>query len=152
MLPPVATPVPARPDVILAQAMASRRHPRPDFAQTAPPYPHHSPTNFSVVVNAPHQQTGDVGLMLLIESRKKSGWLAAFLNLVFPGAGYMYCGRPLLGVVVFLFMGAVFVFTLGLLAWVFMPILFIDGFLCAGRHNRELVEEVLRERASTQAR
>ena len=109
-----------------------------------PQYPYSPSNNFSVVVNTSQQGT-DTRLLLLIEARKKSGWLAAFLNLFLPGAGYAYCGRWFLAIVVFLFIILVIVTSYGLLGWAFTPILFIDGFLCAGRYNREMTERVLRE-------
>lgn len=90
----------------------------------------------------------DMELMLLVESRKKSGWLAAFLNLFIPGAGYMYCGRWIFGIIAFLFVAAMIAMTFGVAALVLPPILFIDGFLAAGRHNKKLISEVIRDRAA----
>lgn len=87
----------------------------------------------------------DAKLMLLVESKKKSGWVAAALNLVCPGAGYAYCGRWMLGAIVFLII-------IGLLvasgkepeaAAPFAIILAIDGFLAAGRYNKKMIESVL---------
>ncbi len=132
----------------MARAMAERQHSYPGFAQPqpAPQYTHNSPNNVSVVVNTPQRDTGDAALMLLVESQKKSGWLAAFLNLVIAGAGYAYCGRWLLGIVVFLFVLVAFSIA-GPIAWIYAPIMFIDGFLCAGRYNRELVTRILRNRS-----
>lgn len=90
----------------------------------------------------------DAELLLTVESRKKSGWLAAFMNLVLPGAGYAYCARWVLGIVVFAFVVAVFV-ILGPLGYApFVAILFIDGFLCAGRYNKNLITQILKERAA----
>ncbi len=38
--------------------------------------------------------------MIEYESKKKSGFVAALLNLFIPGAGYMYCGNIILGLFV----------------------------------------------------
>lgn len=90
----------------------------------------------------------DAELLLLVESRKKSGWLAALLNLFLPGAGYMYCGRWFLGIVAFFFVVAMFVVSLGFAAVSIVFILIIDGFLCAGRYNKNLITQILKERAA----
>ncbi|MEW6167903.1 MAG: hypothetical protein AB1651_09435 [Pseudomonadota bacterium] len=92
----------------------------------------------------------DAELLLLIESRKKSGGIAALLNLFLPGAGYMYCGRWFLGLIAFAFTVTLFVLSWGFAAIGLVLMLVIDGFLCAGRHNRLLVERTLRERAKLQ--
>lgn len=92
----------------------------------------------------------DAELLLLVESRKKSGWLAALLNLFLPGVGYMYCGRWFLGIVAFFFVVAMFVVSLGYAAVGIVFILIIDGFLCAGRYNKNLITQILRERAALQ--
>lgn len=87
----------------------------------------------------------DARLLLQVEARKKSGWLAAFLNLLLPGAGYVYCGMWVVGILAFLFIVAVAIFTAGLGLVLFWPIIFIDGFLAAGRHNRRVIAQVLRQ-------
>lgn len=92
----------------------------------------------------------DAELLLLIESRKKSGWLAALLNLFLPGAGYMYCGRWFLGVVAFFLIVAIFVTSHGFAVIGIVFILVIDGFLCADRYNKNLITKILKERAATQ--
>ena len=56
----------------------------------------------------------DAALLLLVESRKKSGWLAALLNLFLPGAGYIYCGRWILGIFAFFFIVALVLVSFGL--------------------------------------
>jgi hypothetical protein len=89
----------------------------------------------------------DAELLLLVESRKKSGWLAAFLNLFIPGAGYAYCGNWVLGAVAFLCVPILILVTLTIAFYVFAPLLFIDGFLAANRYNRNLIRDVLKERA-----
>jgi len=89
----------------------------------------------------------DAELLLLVESRKKSGFIAALLNLFIPGAGYIYCGRWLLGIFAFFFVVGVFFLSLGLAVIGLVLMLVIDGYLCAGRYNRKLIERVLKERA-----
>jgi len=84
-------------------------------------------------------------LLLKIESKKKSGWLAAFLNLVLPGAGYAYCGRWILGLIVFPFVVFLWIVSFGLAAIPFMLIVVADGFLAAGRYNKKLIAAVLAE-------
>jgi hypothetical protein len=92
----------------------------------------------------------DAELLLLVESRKKSGGIAALLNLFLPGAGYIYCGRWLLGIFAFFFVIAMLIFSLGFAAIGIVLMLVIDGFLCAGRYNRNLINSVLKERAALQ--
>lgn len=87
----------------------------------------------------------DATLLLKVEARKKSGWLAAFLNLVLPGAGYIYCGRWFLGIIVFLIVLGLAVASGGLIAIPFLVIFFIDGFLAAGRYNKKLINSLLAE-------
>lgn len=89
----------------------------------------------------------DAELLLLVESRKKSGGVAALLNLFLPGAGYMYCGRWALGIFAFFFVIALMVSSLGVAAIGLIFMLIIDGFLCAGRYNRDLITTILEERA-----
>lgn len=91
----------------------------------------------------------DAELLLTVESRKKSGLIAALLNLFLPGAGYIYCGRWFLGIFAFFFVIAMFVVSLGFAAGFIILMLVIDGFLCAGRYNNDLLKKVLEERAKT---
>lgn len=85
-------------------------------------------------------------IMLRIEAKKKSGWLAAFMNLVFPGAGYMYCGRWLVGILAAL---------LVIFMYVEIPeaglgislLLFVDGFLSVSSYNKKLIENELKIQA-----
>lgn len=88
----------------------------------------------------------DATLLLKVKAQEKSGWIAALLNLVFPGGGYFYCHRPGLGIFALcLCVYAYFNFgAVGLSLWV---LFFIDGFLCAGRYNKELINKVLEESA-----
>ena len=85
-----------------------------------------------------------------MESRKKSGWIAALLNIFLPGAGYFYCGRYLLGVLAFVLVALMWVAAFavwaifGVFAWGGITlVLVIDGFLCARRYNRKLIEQEL---------
>lgn len=89
-------------------------------------------------------------LMLLVESRKKSGGVAALLNLFLPGAGYIYCNNWLLGIVAFFFVITVFVLSFGFAAAFLVLMLVCDGFLCAKRYNKKLIERVIKERAELQ--
>jgi TM2 domain-containing membrane protein YozV len=99
-------------------------------------------------------QTGiymsDTELLLLIESKKKSGGIAAILNLFLPGAGYMYCGRWILGIFVLFAVVAIAIATGGIFAIGIIIILVIDGFLCANRYNKVLIKNTIQERANLQ--
>ncbi len=88
----------------------------------------------------------DAELLLSVESRKKSGAIAALLNLFLPGAGYIYCGRWILGVIAFFFVIAMYIVSLGYAAIGITLMLVIDGFLCAGRYNKNLINQILKER------
>ncbi len=69
---------------------------------------------------------------------KKSGLMAAVLNLLLPGAGYAYCGRATLGVVTFVIVVSLSVATCGIAVVPFAIMLVIDGFLVAHRYNQSL--------------
>ena len=90
----------------------------------------------------------DAELLLVVEARKKSGLVAALLNLFLPGAGYIYCGRWILGIVAFIFTVALIIYSLGLAVVGVVLMLIIDGFLCAGRYNQNVIKQALHERAS----
>jgi hypothetical protein len=75
----------------------------------------------------------------IVVGTRKSGLVAAFLNILIPGLGYMYCGRVLLGMMVFIITVVVIIGTAGIGALVMYPILILDGFLCAGRANRRII-------------
>lgn len=87
----------------------------------------------------------DATLLLRVEAQKKSGWVAALLNLFLPGAGYIYCGRWILGFIAFVFTVFVAIMTLGVGWFPMALLLIIDGFLCAGRYNKRLITKVLAE-------
>ena len=95
-----------------------------------------------VAINSSNQISNDAKLMLLIESKKKSGWIAALLNWFFPGAGYMYCGRVALGIFALLITIGIAVATSGVGLFILIPVLFIDGFLAANRYNKKLLGEL----------
>jgi hypothetical protein len=75
------------------------------------------------------------------EVNKKSGAAAAFLNFILPGAGYMYCGMVVLGLFVMAISIGAAVVTLGFAMLIIYPVILIDGFLAADRHNRKLLEK-----------
>lgn len=108
---------------------------------------HHSPRRTSLRFGQGNIMS-DAALLLLVESRKKSGWLAALLNLFLPGAGYIYCGRWILGIFAFFFIVALVLVSFGLGAIPVALLLVIDGFLCAGRYNRKLIEQILKDQAA----
>lgn len=57
----------------------------------------------------------------------------------------MYCGRWILGIIALIFIIGIAVATQGIGSIPFMFVLFIDGFLAAGRYNKKLIESVLAE-------
>ena len=90
----------------------------------------------------------DAELLLTVELRKKSGWLAAVLNLFLPGFGYFYCGNWFLGLVAIglVVMGFVVFGIFGFVVAGCLQMMFvIDGFLCAGRHNRRVITSAIKE-------
>lgn len=87
--------------------------------------------------------SNDARLLLQAEAQKKSGWVAALLNLFLPGAGYIYCGRWILGIIAFLFAIGVAAITYGFGWPAFCFVVFIDGFLCAGRYNKKMIMKIL---------
>jgi hypothetical protein len=107
----------------------------------------HDQVNIGISIGSGETATNRARLQF--DAEKKSGWLAAFLNLVCPGAGYAYCGRWILGAFVFLLFVALATGTLE--QWLpvpitflgLLPIIFIDGFLVAGRYNKNLMTRIL---------
>lgn len=89
----------------------------------------------------------DIETLLLVESKKKSGAIAALLNLVFPGAGYVYCGNWVLGIIAFLLVVSLAAVTMGVALIGLTPMLVVDGFLAAARHNKKMIESVIKEKA-----
>ena len=106
-----------------------------------PPLPVAAPQQPIVVhvVNNNNSSANSRGPTAIVVGGGKSGLFAAFLNLMIPGLGYMYCGRVFLGIIAFIFTVVIVVVTVGVGALVMYPILIIDGFLCAGRANRRIV-------------
>lgn len=88
-------------------------------------------------------QNGSQDKQIAYESQKKSGFVAAILNFLFPGVGYMYCGNVILGLFVLCIGIAVIIFTAGIGLVVLTPIVIIDGFLCAARANKKLGQKLL---------
>lgn len=89
----------------------------------------------------------DTELLLLVESRKKSRFVAILLNVFLPGAGYVYCGRWILGIVAFFFVVLLLVVSLGIAAIGLYIALIIDAALCVGRYNRKMTEDIIRSSA-----
>ena len=86
--------------------------------------------------------------LMLLEANKKSGLVAALLNIFIPGAGYMYCGRWVLGIFAMVFVIGFVVVSLGYLAGGLWLMLIIDGFLCAGRYNKDLLTSAIAKSAA----
>ena len=91
------------------------------------------------VVNNNNSSANSRGPTAIVVGGGKSGLVAAILNLMIPGLGYMYCGRIFLGIFAFILTVVIVVGTVGVGALIMYPILIIDGFLCAGRANRRIV-------------
>lgn len=87
----------------------------------------------------------DTELLLKYELDKKSGWIAALLNLFLPGLGYGYCGRWAIGIFAF-FLTLAMIKVMGEAAIGIVLLLFIDGFLAAGRHNKKVLEGLIGKR------
>ncbi|MGB9429071.1 MAG: hypothetical protein WCC11_04220 [Gammaproteobacteria bacterium] len=98
----------------------------------------------------PNSPPSQANAMLEYEARKKSGLLAAVLNLCVPGAGYLYCDRPVLGIFVFLLFVVLPLYYFGIagivgvfwLIAIFWLVFVIDGFLCAGRYNSKMALKI----------
>lgn len=86
---------------------------------------------------------------MLYDAQKKSAGLACFLNFFFPGIGYLYAGRIILGLVVFFILLPLAVilgiFTFGLLFLVFWIVVIVDAYRTVERHNRKLAQSLLPE-------
>lgn len=89
-------------------------------------------------------QNSNQDKQIAYESQKKSGFVAAILNFLLPGIGYMYCGNVILGLLVIFIAVAVFIFTAGIGLFALIPIVIIDGFLCAARANKKLGKKLLK--------
>lgn len=88
-------------------------------------------------------------MLLTVESRKKSGAIAALLNLFLPGAGYMYCGRWVLGIVAFIFVVTIALVSFDTMAIPLWIVLIADGLLCANRYNKKIIQDVLSQAKSS---
>jgi TM2 domain-containing membrane protein YozV len=93
----------------------------------------------------------DTELLLLVEARKKSRFVAILLNLFIPGAGYVYCGRWVLGLLALWFTVVLWVQVGWPVAILLIFVLVIDGALCVGRYNRKMTEQLIMERAQAKA-
>jgi predicted Zn finger-like uncharacterized protein len=89
-------------------------------------------------------QNSNMDKQIAYESQKKNGFVAAILNFILPGVGYMYCGNILLGLFALFLAIVVTVFTAGLGLFIIMPIFIIDGFLSAARANKKLGMKLLK--------
>lgn len=85
----------------------------------------------------------DARLLLEVEAQKKSGWIAALMNIFIPGLGYAYCKRWIIAILAFLLVVFASIATVGVAYPPFAFILFIDGFLCASRYNKKVIASVL---------
>lgn len=110
-----------------------------EIHNTAPTCPHCGAPQQAVQQN----QSPDARLILLLESKKKKGWIAAVMNLFIPGAGYMYCGRWVLGVIALFIAIGIGIATAGVGLTPLAVVLIIDGFLSADRYNKKLMAELL---------
>lgn len=71
------------------------------------------------------------------EPSKNSVIVAVLLNAVIPGTGYMYMGKVLIGLLLFLVVPAVILVTAGI-AWMpWMAIMCIDMFLLYSKQARD---------------
>ena len=80
-----------------------------------------------------------------LEAKRKKGWIAAVYNLFLPGAGYIYCGKWIVGLVVLPFFIGIII-TAGTLSIFIIPalwfVLIVDGFLAANRYNKSLDSKI----------
>jgi hypothetical protein len=87
----------------------------------------------------------DAELLLQVESRKKSGIVAALMNLFLFGCGYFYLRKWIYGI----FMGGIaltlIIMDMDAAAIGFLIWMFIDGFLEANSYNKKVIEDALKE-------
>ncbi len=92
----------------------------------------------------------DAELLLLVESRKKSGIAAALMNIFLFGCGYFYLGKWIYGI----FMGGIaltlIIIDMDAAAIGFLIWMFIDGFLETNNYNKKVIEDVVKERRNNQ--
>ncbi len=79
-----------------------------------------------------------------LETRKKSGLVAALLNTFLPGAGYMYCGHWILGACAFVFVVTAAIISFGYAVGILWLMLIADGFLSAEDYNEHLLKDASR--------
>ena len=80
---------------------------------------------------------------MMFHLQEKNPAIAAVLNLFVPGIGYMYCGRIGLGLVALFLIPLVVFLTHGIALLITVPVVVIDGVLCAQRYNRLLADRLL---------
>lgn len=95
--------------------------------------------------------TADTTLLLKVEANKKSEAVAVLLNLFIPGAGYVYCGRWILGIIAFVLAILWYVMFDVYGSLVFALLLVIDGLLTAKRYNKRLIEKLIQESEQAEA-
>ena len=80
-----------------------------------------------------------------LEANRKKGWIAAAWNIFLPGAGYIYCGKILIGIVILPFF-ILIVYTTWSMTPLIVPslwfVLIVDGFLAANRANKKIDSEI----------
>ena len=96
--------------------------------------------------------------MMLVESQKKSKFVAALLSFIWAGAGHLYVRRWFAGILgIFVTTSLAFaavgtgdpLFTNALLVWVI--VFFIDSILAVGRFNRKMTMQVLQSKENSDA-
>jgi len=87
----------------------------------------------------------DAELLLLVESRKKSGIVAALLNLFLLGSGYIYLGKWITGIIIGLFLIFMVITELGWPMFGLLVFIFVDGFLEAKKYNNKVISDTIRE-------
>ena len=80
---------------------------------------------------------------LAIKAKEKSGLIAALLNVVCPGAGYIYCKSYIIGIIAFI-IGIFLLFSLPIAYIGYLLAMFVDGLLSANRHNKKLYTKTLK--------
>lgn len=77
---------------------------------------------------------------IYFEARKKSVPLAVTLNVVFPGVGFMYCGRVLSGLLALVFGYTAILVTGGIAALIILPWYGFSAMYAARRVNAEAAD------------
>lgn len=77
-----------------------------------------------------------------LSEKRKYGFMAAGLNLLLPGAGYIYCGRIFLGIIALPFFILFIVMSGPIFYGPLWAILIIDGFISATIYNKKLDKRI----------